>query len=148
MMTEHKTSFGFCGWYETKNGFINEFAARLNTLQKQNKLNIKVLRGDNAGENRSFLDEINSKNWKMGVEANWTPRATPQPNRVENPIYVVCMRARTLHAAENVADQHKIIRFLQAVMYSNVVRGLEVINIDGVTKFRFEYFVLRKSTTC
>ena len=77
----------------------------------------------------------------MGVEANWTPRATPQPNRVENPIYVVCMRARILHAAANVPDQHKNILFPQAVMHSHVMRGLEVIDIDGVTKSRFEHLV-------
>ena len=75
MMTEQKTNLGSCGWYETKNGFINEFATCLNT----HKWNIKVLCDYNAGQ-KIFLEEINDKYLKMGVENNWTPRATPQPN--------------------------------------------------------------------
>lgn len=138
-MTEHKTSFGFCGWYKTKDGFINEFVSSLNTLQKQHQWNCKVICGNNAGENKSFLEEINGKHWKMGVEANWTPRATPQPNCTENPIYVVCMQAGTLHAAANVPDKHKNILFPQAVIHSHIMRRLEVIKIDGVSKSRFEH---------
>ena len=61
MLTKHKTSHGMCGWYTKKDGFIGEFASKLNTLKKNQKLPIKYMRRDNAGENESFLNEINGK---------------------------------------------------------------------------------------
>lgn len=44
----------------------------------------------------------------MGVTPKWTQRVTPQPNYVENPIYVVIMRSScALLAAVNVPDNYK-----------------------------------------
>ena len=114
-MTEGKTDHGFSGWFTSKSGFIGEFARKFYFIIERRKFKIKLLRGDGAGENKSFYDEITGPKWKIVIEASWTPRATPQPNRVENPIYVVCMRARAIMAAANVPDTMKNILFSYAV---------------------------------
>ena len=118
MLTKHKTSHGMCGWYTKKDGFIGEFASKLNTLKMNRNLSIKFLHGDNASKNKSFLKETNGKDWRMGVTPKWTPCTTPQPNCVKNPIYVIMMRAHALLAAANVPDDNKNILLPYAVKYA------------------------------
>ena len=45
----------------------------------------------------------------MGVTPEWTPGTTPQPNQVENPIYVVTMCGCAILIVANVPDDCKNI---------------------------------------
>ena len=140
MMTEYHTGHGFVNWFESKDGFINDFCKNISILQSKHKYVIKRLRGDGAGENNSFLQEMNSARWKFNVTPEWTPRDTPQQNRVENPIFVCCMRARTLQASANVPNDMKNVLFPYAYKCAFDCRSLEVINVHGVMKTRAEHF--------
>jgi hypothetical protein len=95
MLIEHKTGTGFLGWFNTKDGFINDYTTKMNILRNRHKYSFKRLRADDAGENRSFIKEANCKEWKFTIEPEWTARATLQVNLVEYPIFVCTMRART-----------------------------------------------------
>jgi hypothetical protein len=87
MLIEHKTGTGVSGWFNTKDGFIDDYIIKMNVLRNRCKYSFKRLRADGAGENRSFVNEANGKQWKFTIEPEWTARATPQPNLVENPIF-------------------------------------------------------------
>ena len=76
MSTKHKTSHGICRLYTNNDCFIGEFTKKLLTLEQNKNFAVKYLLGDNASKNESFLKEINSKKWYMGVTPEWTPRAT------------------------------------------------------------------------
>jgi hypothetical protein len=139
MFIEHKTGAGFIGWYDTKDGFINDYIIKMNILRNRRKYSFKRLRADGAGENRSFVKEANSKYWKFTIEPEWTARATPQANLVENPIYVCTMRARTLQAEANVPNDMKNITFPLAYKFAFQTRELEVIDIEGSVQTRHEH---------
>ena len=113
-------------------------AAWLHQICKDQKFTIKRLRGDNAGENKTFLSTINNQHWQLGVAAEWTPRDTPQPNRIENPLYVVTMRARALLASANVPDVDKNILFPHAYNYAWQTRGLEIVAVNGKEFARYQ----------
>tara|TARA_B100000780_G_scaffold239015_1_gene180618 strand:- start:385 stop:4227 length:3843 start_codon:yes stop_codon:yes gene_type:complete len=137
-LIEHKTGFGISGWYGSKIGFIEEFAREVNKYKKLNH-SFKVIRGDGAGENVRFLNMLNGPKWKMGITAECTPRFTPQQNRIENPFYVVSMRARALLAAANIPDKDKQKVFPFAVSFAWETRGCEVIDINGKSAMRCEH---------
>ena len=74
------------------------------------------------------------------MEAQYTPRATPQQNTgVETPIQVCHARARSLQASVNVQKQYKNVTYPMAYMLLLQLQGLEVIKIDGVLKTRIEH---------
>ena len=128
-----------CGWYTKKDGFIGKFAAKLNTLEKIINLSINFLQGYNAGKNESFFKEFNGKYWHMGITPEWTPRATCQPNCVENQIYVITMCGCALLAAANVPDQYKNMLLPYAVKYTYITRGLEFVDIDSTTSTWYKH---------
>ena len=139
-LIEHKTGFGICGWYTTKIDFLDEFAQEINKMKKL-KHSFQVIRGDGAGENKRFLNLLNGPKWKMGITAEFTPRFTPQQNRIENPFYVVSMRARAMLAAANIPDKHKQMVFPMAVRFAWEARGCEIIDIGGVSAMRCEHLL-------
>jgi hypothetical protein len=139
MLIEHKTGTGFLGRFNTKDGFINDYIAEMNILRNRRKYSFRRLRADGAGENRSFVMEANGKQWKFAIEPEWTVRATPQANLVENPIFVCTMRARTLQAEANVPDDMKNITFPLAYKFAYQTRALEVIDIEGSVQTRHEH---------
>ena len=77
MMTEHVTSQDFIGWYSTKDGFHDEFASKFHHLLKTRSFEHEELRMDNAGENTSFYKMITGPDWKIVINARYTPRNTP-----------------------------------------------------------------------
>jgi hypothetical protein len=139
MFIEHKTGTGFLGWFNTKDAFINDYIIKMNVLRNRRKYSFKRLRADGAGENKSFVKEANGKDWKFTIEPEWTARATPQANLVENPIFVCTMRARTLQAEANVPDDMKNITFPLAYKFAYQTRALEVIDIEGSMQTRHEH---------
>ena len=64
-------------------------------------------------------------------------RATPQMNTVvETPIQLCHVRARLLQASANILKNYKNVTYPAAFMLSMQLQGLEIINIDNVTKMR------------
>ena len=131
MMKEHKTSYGFCCWFTSKFGFIDKFASKLHIIKVHCQFQCKELRGDNMGENRSFLKEIISNKWEIPMTSQWTPRATTQPNWVENLIFVCTMRGQAIMAAANIPDKFKNMFLLLVVTHAWQFCSFEVIEIDG-----------------
>ena len=74
------------------------------------------------------------------MEAKFIPRVTPHVKTgVETPIQVCHARARSLQASANIPKKYKNITYPAAFMLSMQLQGLEMININSVTKSRIEY---------
>ena len=100
---EAKTGTGWVGWFDTKAGFHDSFLAKMDKLRGDRKFSFDVLRANGAGENKTFVEKANSADWKFQMEAQYTPRATPQQNTgVKTPIQICHARARSLQASTNV----------------------------------------------
>ena len=65
MLIEAKTGTGIFGWYDKKSGFIPDFLSTCDKFRSSCKFNFDVLQCDGAGENRSFVKQINGKDWKF-----------------------------------------------------------------------------------
>ena len=102
--------------------------------------NFEVLRCDGAGENKSFVKQMNGKDWRFRIVPQYTPRATPQQNTgVETPIKVCHSRARSLQASANVPMKYKNIMYPPAMLLSMQLQGLEVVTVGGVKQTRIEH---------
>lgn len=75
----------------------------------------------------------------MGVTPKLTSCATPQPNHVENPIYIVTMRGCALWVMANVPNCFKAILLPYAIKYVYMTCGLEVIDIGNKTCMRYKH---------
>jgi hypothetical protein len=65
----------------------------------------KILRMDNAGENKSLADRLKSKGWKLPIKVEWTARDTPQQNSpTEVGFATLAGRARAMMAAANIPE--------------------------------------------
>jgi len=43
---------------------------------------MRLVRMDNAGENKLFRQRAKSKDWQLGLQVEYTPRGTPQHNHL------------------------------------------------------------------
>ena len=140
MMIEALSGTGVVAWYEHKDDFIDEFASSCDKFRDSHHFNFKVLRCNGAGENKSFVKVLNGKDWKFRITPEYTPRATPQQNTgVETPIKVCHSRARSLQASANIPSKYRNVMYPPAMILALQLQGLEVVEVDGVSKTRIEH---------
>ena len=140
MLIEALSGTGVVAWYEHKDDFIDEFASSCDKFRDSHHFNFKVLRCDGAGENKSFVKVLNGKDWKFRITPEYTPRATPQQNTgVETPIKVCHSRARSLQASANIPSKYRNVMYPPAMILALQLQGLEVVEVDGVSKTRIEH---------
>ena len=52
----------------------------MDAFRNQQHYSFETIRCDNAGENKSFIEKGNGKDWKFAIDPEYTPRDTPQFN--------------------------------------------------------------------
>ena len=63
----------------------------------------KFIRMDNAGENKLFEQRVNSKDWQLGLQVEYTLRDTPQHNHLaELALATISNKGRALLVGANV----------------------------------------------
>ena len=142
MLIEALSGTGVTGWFDKKSGFIPIFLSICDKFRDSRGFNFKVLRCDGAGENKSFVSQMNGKDWKFRITPQYTPRATPQQNTgVETPIKVCHSRARSLQASANIPKKYRNIMYPPAMMLALQLQGLEIIEVNNVKKTRIEHLL-------
>jgi len=93
---------------------------------------VKIIRLDNAGENKALKRRCQSKDWKLNLQFEFTARDTPQQNsRAEVGFATIANRGRALMVAANIPDKIKFRIYSEAMKTATLLDGLMVIGLDG-----------------
>ena len=79
MIINEFTHLKFSSFYETKNTIVEPTYTKLHQL-KTDSYQVKYIRCDNAGENKSVEKRANSLYWKLNIKFEYTVRDTPTPS--------------------------------------------------------------------
>ena len=119
------TGIKFSSHRETKNGIVEPTCRKLKKMEDLAGKPVKILRQDNAGENKKLQERIESADWsgKLKIAIEYTAKGTPQQNHLaELGFTVVAARAR---AAMNHASVPAEMRYLLFQEFSNTITKLD-----------------------
>ena len=140
IIVDEKTQLKFSDFFETKNGMV-EPTCELFQKWKAAGIPVRILRMDNAGENKLLEQRCNSADWKFDIKFEYTARDTPQQNHLaEIGFAVLANRGRALMADANAPLKERYLIFGEAFKTATLLDGLTVIDINGVKKTRFEHW--------
>jgi len=71
IIVDERTQMKFSSFYSTKNEMVEPTCEFFNMLKNENKI-VKYLRCDNGGENLLLKKRLNSVDWKLNVELEFT----------------------------------------------------------------------------
>ena len=140
LIVDEKTAFKISHFYETKDGMIEPTCQLFKEYQGKEK-EVKILRMDNAGENKELVKQLNSKKWQLYPKIEWTARDTPQQNHlVEVGFTTLYGRGRALMIEAKVPKNKRHIVGQKAFETATKLDGLIPTTINGTTKTRAEHF--------
>jgi hypothetical protein len=73
---DERTQLKFSSFHENKDGMVEE-SCELFYKWKQGGNQVKYVRCDNAGENKTLQKRENGVDWKLNITFEFTPRDTP-----------------------------------------------------------------------
>ena len=114
--------------------------ALINKLKKKD-VTTKVIRFDNAGENKSLEKVKYGKDYQMAIHFEHTARATPQQNSpVETGLSYTLNKAKAMMIDANMQClvRHNIVQ--EAIITLTKHDGLEIITIKGKKHTRHGHF--------
>ena len=130
----------FSRFFRTKKAMIEPTAELLHKMKLQDRAP-KTIRMDNAGENKKLHQRMDSKDWKLGIKVEYTARNTPQQNSLaEVGFTTLTGRGRAMLDAANVPDYYRHVLIPEALKTATLLDGLVPVEINGVTKTRYEHF--------
>jgi hypothetical protein len=108
---------------------------------KQGGNQVKYVRCDNAGENKTLQKRANGVDWKLNITFEFTPRDTPQHNHLaELALASIANKGRALMSAANVPTKIRYKVWVKAFQHATDMDGLIVTTIDGKTATRYEHW--------
>ena len=114
IMVVEKGQLKFVQLFESKNAMVEPTCEQLSRW-KQAGHPVQVIRLDNAGENKLLQKRSDSTDWKLGIESEYTARATPQQNSLaEVGIATLANRVRAMmhHAHVPMEFRYKLFRIV------------------------------------
>ena len=133
--TNYKTSH----FYASKDAMVTHTCQTMKAWKDQG-IAVKVCRMDNAGENKVLEKEANGKDWQLGIEFQYTARATPQQNSLaEVGFATIMIKARAMMASANIpiATRYRMIN--EVLKTATLLDGLVVKTIKERTATRCEH---------
>lgn len=92
-------------------------------------------------ENKALEKLADSEKWKLHLLFEYTASNTPQHNHLAELAFVTLRnRGRAMMAAVNLPSTVKAKLFKEAFVTATVLDGLATVELDGVTKSRYEWF--------
>lgn len=124
-----------------KNDFIETICAKFHRF-KEVGIPVRVIRMDNAGENKALVERLRSAEWQLtDIKVEYTARSTPQQNSLAERAFAnIASRARALLNAANIPREWRWVLFPEAAQTITKLNWLQVISVDGVEKSRYEHF--------
>ena len=129
LIVDAATNLSFSGFFDTKDGMVEPTCELLDKWQKAG-MDIKVIRCDNASENKALEARMNSSDWKLSnIKMEYTARDTPQQNSpVEKKFDTVYGKGRAMLNEANVTLGKQYLLGKEALlMMATLLDGLEVI---------------------
>lgn len=140
LMVDEKTGYKSSSFFQAKDEMVEPTCQKLANW-KANGMEVKVLRMDNGGENKSLVKRLNSKEWKLYPAIEYTARDTPQHNHlVEVGFATLYGRGRSMMIAANIPKEWKPVVAQKAFETATKLDGLIPVTIDGVTKPGIEHW--------
>lgn len=140
IIVDEYSNCGMSGFYDTKDAMIEPFCRRLQQQVARGKP-VKILRMDNAGENKALEKSMSSSEWKFGTKIEYTARGTPQQNSMaEQKFASLARRTRALLNDANVPRKYRWLLFPEAAKTATELDWLLAKEIGGVVKARIEHF--------
>jgi hypothetical protein len=131
IMVEERTQLKFSDFFDTKNGMVEETCEQLHCWKESGR-RAKIIRLDNAGENKLLQQRSQSADWKLNVNFEFTARDTPQQNHLAEPGFSHLAnygKALMAHANVPLNIQYKV--FTKAFKTATLLDGLTVIKIGN-----------------
>ena len=101
---------------------------------------------DNAGENKLLQKRSDSTDWKLGIEYEFTARATPQQNSLaEVGIATLANRVRAMMHHAHVPMEYRYKLFRDCYETAAILDGLMIVEVNGQLASHFECFCWQES---
>jgi hypothetical protein len=140
IMVDEYTQLKVSDFFETKSGMVEPTCEQLYKWKESGKA-VKFIRCDNAGENKLLQSRAQSKDWKLGIEFEFTGRDTPQRNHLaELGFALLANRGRALMHRANVPINIRYKVWKEAFKTATLLDGLTVIKLNGVEATRFVHW--------
>lgn len=126
-------------FHKEKNGMVEPTCRQFKRMEQADRP-VKSLRMDNAGENKGLESRMNSVDWQLGIQVEYTARDTPQHNhKAELGFAAIAPKGRACLSAANIPRKYRWVMFPHVMSCTTKVDGLAVIELDGEKKTRYEH---------
>jgi hypothetical protein len=100
---------------------------------------VKYIRCDNAGENQSLKKRVNSADWKLNIQFEFTRRDTPQHNHLAELAHAsIASKGRALMAAADILKQIRYKIWVKPFQHATDLDGLVTTESQGKVASRYE----------
>ena len=128
-------------FFSNKDKFIEPFCKLLKAIQTRLKVKNTIVRMDNSGENKKFVERSTDADWQLNLTYEFTSSKTPQQNSlVEVQLATIAGRARAMLNQANVPLKIRIRLSNEVLSYATKLGNIVV--DKGQTKTRYERFGL------
>jgi hypothetical protein len=108
---------------------------------KDMEIEVKILRMDNAGENRLLQQRCESKDWQCAIKYEYTSRDTPQYNHMDELGFAtLANKGRTLMVRANIPMSKIYLLFREAFKTATYLDYIVVTTVGTKKATRHEHF--------
>jgi hypothetical protein len=137
---DERTQLKFSDFFQTKKGMVEPTGQQFYTWKQSGKA-VTFARLDNAGENQRLQERCESKDWKLGIEFEFTARDTPQQNSLaEVGFATIANRGRAMMSRANIPYKIRFRIWSEAFKTATLLDGLIPIEIDGELATKYKHW--------
>ena len=127
-------------FFETKKGMVEPTCELFHKWKQAGKA-VKAIRMDNTGENKTLVERVRSKDWKLNLAVEFMAKDTPQQNHLAKVGFAtICNRGRAMLAKAKVPKERRHIVGCKAFETAAKPDGLMVVEVGGESKTRDKHW--------
>jgi hypothetical protein len=139
IMVDESTNLKISHFYVKKDGLCEPTCELIKKL-KDMEIEIKILRMDNAGENKLLQQRCESKDWQFAMKYEYTGRDTPQHNHMAELGFVTLgNKGRALMVRANIPMNKRYLLFREAFKTVTDLDSLVVTTVETKKATRHEH---------
>jgi hypothetical protein len=140
IMVDESKNLKISHFYAKKDGMVEPTCELIKKL-KNMEIEIKILRMDNAGENKLLQQRCESKDWQFAINYEYTGRDTPHHNHMaELGFATLGNKGRALMVRANIPMSKIYLLFREAFKTATYLDSLVVTTIGEKKATRHEHF--------
>lgn len=139
LLVDQRCGMGFSTFVSTKDAMVHPTCVLLSRFKDMGHP-VKVIRMDNAGENKLLEAETNGPKWKLNIDFEYTAANTPEQNSVvEKKFHILTDMGRAMMNGANLPEHLRYKLHHNVFSCATKIDNLRVIEIDGQEKTRYEH---------